>query len=89
MIIFIYYYLFFFINSCIQKHFFREIDFTKKLRFFFPVAVSPSIDKGQAGSKTVKTNRTAIWQIKCKGGKIIFDWFLKRQQIRNCILKSG
>jgi len=29
--------------------------------------LSPSIDKGQAGSKTVKTNRTAIWQIKCKG----------------------
>ena len=29
--------------------------------------LSPSIDKGQAGSKTVRTNRTAIWQIKCKG----------------------
>jgi len=29
--------------------------------------LSPSIDKGQAGSKTVKTNRTAIWQIKCRG----------------------
>jgi len=27
----------------------------------------PSIDKGQAGSKTVRTNRTAIWQIKCRG----------------------
>ena len=35
----------------------------------FLIAVSPSIDKGQAGSKTVRTNRTAIWQIKCKGGK--------------------
>ena len=31
--------------------------------------MSPSIDKGQAGSKTVRTKRTAIWQIKCKGGK--------------------
>merc|ERR1711963_596319 len=29
--------------------------------------LSPSIDKGQAGSKTVRTNRTAIWQIKCRG----------------------
>jgi len=29
--------------------------------------LSPSIDKGQAGSKTVRTNRTAFWQIKCRG----------------------
>lgn len=29
--------------------------------------LAPSIDKGQAGSKTVRTKRTAIWQIKCKG----------------------
>ena len=29
--------------------------------------LSPSIDKGQAGSKIVKTNRTACWQIRCKG----------------------
>lgn len=29
--------------------------------------MSPSIDKGQAGSKTVRTNRTACWQIKCRG----------------------
>jgi hypothetical protein len=29
--------------------------------------LAPSIDKGQAGSKTVRTNRTAIWQIRCKG----------------------
>ena len=32
---------------------------------FFPV--SPSIDKGQAGSKTVRVNRTAFWQIRCRG----------------------
>jgi len=29
--------------------------------------LSPSIDKGQAGSKTVRINRTAFWQIKCRG----------------------
>lgn len=29
--------------------------------------LSPSIDKGQAGSKTVRVNRTAFWQIRCKG----------------------
>jgi len=29
--------------------------------------LAPSIDKGQAGSKTVRTNRTSIWQIKCRG----------------------
>jgi hypothetical protein len=29
--------------------------------------VSPSIDKGQAGSKTVRVNRTAFWQIRCRG----------------------
>ena len=31
--------------------------------------VSPSIDKGQAGSKIVRTNRSACWQIKCRGGE--------------------
>ena len=30
-------------------------------------SVAPSIDKGQAGSKTVRTNRSACWQIKCRG----------------------
>ena len=39
----------------------------------FYYSVSPSIDKGQAGSKTVRTNRTAIWQIKCRGGKDNFE----------------
>jgi len=29
--------------------------------------LSPSIDKGQAGSKIVRTNRSACWQIKCRG----------------------
>ncbi len=29
--------------------------------------MSPSIDKGQAGSKTVRVNRTAFWQIRCRG----------------------
>lgn len=29
--------------------------------------LAPSIDKGQAGSKTVRTKRSAIWQIKCRG----------------------
>lgn len=29
--------------------------------------LSPSIDKGQAGSKTVRVNRTAFWQIRCRG----------------------
>ena len=44
----------------------------------FIFAVSPSIDKGQAGSKTVRTNRTAIWQIKCRGGKNKSDiWVIK------------
>merc|ERR1712226_190801 len=28
---------------------------------------NPSIDKGQAGSKTVRTNRTAYWKINCAG----------------------
>ena len=86
--------MFIFIIICFHKFVFSKTLFVnlisrKNRFFFFSVAVSPSIDKGQAGSKTVKTNRTAIWQIKCKGGKIIFDWFLKRQQISNCILKSG
>jgi len=29
--------------------------------------LKPSIDKGQAGSKTVRTNRTAYWKINCAG----------------------
>ena len=29
--------------------------------------MAPSIDKGQAGSKTVRVNRTVFWQIKCRG----------------------
>merc|ERR1711962_1531751 len=29
--------------------------------------LSPSIDKGQTGSKTVRTNRTAFWKINCQG----------------------
>jgi len=29
--------------------------------------LAPSIDKGQAGSKTVRVNRTVFWQIKCRG----------------------
>jgi len=29
--------------------------------------LSPSIDKGQAGSKTVRVGRTAFWQIRCRG----------------------
>merc|ERR1712037_971838 len=29
--------------------------------------LAPSIDKGQAGSKTVRVGRTAFWQIRCKG----------------------
>merc|ERR1711963_35803 len=37
--------------------------------------LAPSIDKGQAGSKTVRTNRTAIWQIKCRGEPPpVFTW---------------
>jgi hypothetical protein len=37
--------------------------------------VSPQIDKSQAGSKTVRTNRTAVWQIKCKGEPPpTFEW---------------
>ncbi len=48
------------------------------------ISVSPSIDKGQAGSKTVRTNRTAIWQIKCRGGKtsLSFVPFVKNGQSR-------
>ena len=42
----------------------------------FHYIVSPSIDKGQAGSKTVRTNRTAIWQIKCRGGKSFIHYQL-------------
>ena len=37
--------------------------------------VSPSIDKGQAGSKTVRVNRTAFWQIRCRGEPPpVFTW---------------
>ena len=38
--------------------------------------VAPSIDKGQAGSKTVRTGRTAFWQIKCRGEPPpVFTWW--------------
>merc|ERR1740128_606419 len=37
--------------------------------------LSPSIDKGQAGSKTVRVNRTAFWQIRCRGEPPpVFTW---------------
>ena len=52
--------------ATVQDLFWGEISAFSSVIIF---AVSPSIDKGQAGSKTVRTNRTAIWQIKCKGGK--------------------
>ena len=40
------------------------------------VVVAPSIDKGQAGSKTVRTNRTAFWQIRCRGEPPpVFTWW--------------
>jgi len=38
--------------------------------------LSPSIDKGQAGSKTIRSNRTAFWQIKCRGEPPpVFTWW--------------
>jgi len=38
--------------------------------------LAPSIDKGQAGSKTVRTGRTAFWQIKCRGEPPpVFTWW--------------
>ena len=37
------------------------------VKLCFSVSVKPSIDKGQAGSKTVRTNRTAYWKINCAG----------------------
>lgn len=39
-----------------------------------PISVSPSIDKGQASSKKVRVKRTAVWQIKCRGGEILALW---------------
>jgi len=37
--------------------------------------LAPSIDKGQAGSKTVRVNRTACWQIRCRGEPPpVFTW---------------
>ena len=37
--------------------------------------MAPSIDKGQAGSKTVRAGRTAFWQIRCKGEPPpVFTW---------------
>jgi len=37
--------------------------------------LAPSIDKGQAGSKTVRAGRTAFWQIRCKGEPPpVFTW---------------
>jgi hypothetical protein len=37
--------------------------------------LAPSIDKGQAGSKTVRVGRTAFWQIRCKGEPPpVFTW---------------
>merc|ERR1719297_102307 len=37
--------------------------------------LAPSIDKGQAGSKTVRSTRTAFWQIRCKGEPPpVFTW---------------
>lgn len=37
--------------------------------------MAPSIDKGQAGSKTVRVNRTVFWQIKCRGEPPpVFTW---------------
>jgi hypothetical protein len=39
-------------------------------------SVAPSIDKGQAGSKTVRTGRTAFWQIRCRGEPPpVFTWW--------------
>ena len=39
-------------------------------------SVAPSIDKGQAGSKTVRCGRTAFWQIKCRGEPPpVFTWW--------------
>merc|ERR1712038_806123 len=38
--------------------------------------LAPSIDKGQAGSKTVRVNRTACWQIRCRGEPPpVFTWW--------------
>ena len=40
------------------------------------VSVAPCIDKGQAGSQTVRTSRTAFWQIKCRGEPPpVFTWW--------------
>merc|ERR1711963_94263 len=37
--------------------------------------LAPSIDKGQAGSKTVRATGTAFWQIRCKGEPPpVFTW---------------
>ena len=38
--------------------------------------MTPCIDKSNAGSKTVKTNRSAIWHIKVKGEPPpTFSWY--------------
>ena len=46
------------------------------LLFFHLIVVSPTIDPGASGSKSVKVNRCAIWHIKCKGEPPpTFSWY--------------
>ena len=44
--------------------------------YFHLIVVSPTIDPGASGSKSVKVNRCAIWHIKCKGEPPpTFSWY--------------
>ena len=47
-------------------------------------SVSPIIDKGTTGSKTVKVNRSAIWHIKVRGEPPPkFTWFKDGRKIED------
>lgn len=48
------------------------------------ISVRPMIDKGAAGSKSVRVHRSAIWQIKVKGEPPPeFSWFKGGQRLHN------
>ena len=52
--------------------------------FFLIFPVSPSIDKGGTGSKTVKVNRSAIWHIKVRGEPPpVFSWYKDGRKLEN------
>ena len=57
-----------------QKKCIKKIGFS--LLTLHLIVVSPTIDPGASGSKSVKVNRCAIWHIKCKGEPPpTFSWY--------------